>query len=646
MENTIQNDAIAWLKQHENKDLLRFLTCGSVDDGKSTLIGRLLYNSKMIYEDQLAVFEKDNKKHGHAGENLDFALLVDGLAAEREQGITIDVAWRYFSTDKRKFIIADTPGHEQYTRNMATGASSCQLSIILIDARKGVLEQTKRHSLICHLLGIKQFVIAINKMDLVDWSEDSFNKIKSSYMGFIKELEGHEDIDIQFIPISALGGDNITQISQASPWYQGNHLLGLLEEAKTIEDKISSQFRFPVQYVNRPDINFRGFAGTIAGGAISVGDEILALPSKRTSKVERIVTMDGDLTTAIAGQAVTLTLADEIDISRGDMLAFSQQAPSLAKEIHTDIVWMQDNPLRIGQLYRLRFATAEVQGMVKEIKYRLNINTLNQNDAESVSLNEIARVVIELTSYVPLDTYRGNRETGSFIFIDRLTNATAGAGMVYHIGRSQKITQKSENVVWHDYQITKKARAELKGQKPRVLWFTGLSGSGKSTIANLVEQHLFNRGRHTYLLDGDNVRHGLNKNLSFTEEDRIENIRRVAEVSKLMVDSGLIVLATFISPFRSDRHIARDLFEKGEFIEVYIDTPLEVCESRDPKGLYEKARAGKIANFTGISSPYEAPHQAEIHIKTEGLTAEECAKQVISWLHHDRESMSMHGGFI
>lgn len=632
MENMTELDVVAWLKQHEDKDLLRFLTCGSVDDGKSTLIGRLLYNSKMIYEDQLATFEKDNKKHGHAGEELDFALLVDGLAAEREQGITIDVAWRYFSTDKRKFIIADTPGHEQYTRNMATGASSCQLAIILVDARKGVLDQTRRHSLICSMLGIKQLIIAINKMDLMDWSQEVFDKIKDDYLAFSKELDGYEDIDFQFVPISALKGDNITEKSDNMPWYQGDHLLGLLENANTIETSVTSQFRFPVQYVNRPNINFRGFAGTVAGGKVRVGDTLLALPSGRSSKVERIVTMDGDLPSAIAGQAVTITLADEIDISRGDMLAFSDHAPSLAREIYANVVWMQDNPLKVGQLYRFRFATSEVQGTVKEIKYRLNINNMEKVDADMLGLNEIARVVIDLASPVPLDTYRGNRETGSFIFIDRLTNATAGAGMVHRIGRAHAAQQKSQNVVWHDYQVNKNARAELKGQKPKVLWFTGLSGSGKSTIANIVEQRLFNRGRHTYLLDGDNVRHGLNKNLGFNEEDRIENIRRVAEVSKLMVDSGLIVLATFISPFRSDRHIARELFEKGEFIEVYIDTPLEVCESRDPKGLYQKARDGKIANFTGISSPYEAPHNPEIRIKTDGLSPEECADQVLIWL--------------
>ncbi len=628
-------DVVAWLKQHEDKDLLRFLTCGSVDDGKSTLIGRLLYNSKMIYEDQLASFEKDNQKHGHAGDSLDFALLVDGLAAEREQGITIDVAWRYFSTENRKFIIADTPGHEQYTRNMATGASACQLAIILVDARKAVLNQTRRHSLICNLLGIKQLIIAINKMDLKNWSEDVYEQIKSDYIAFASELENFEDLDIQFVPISALKGDNITEKSENMLWYQGKTLLGLLEAASTIEDYNPSQFRFPVQYVNRPDINFRGFAGTIANGEVCVGDEVLALPSGRSSKVTHIATMDGQINKARYGQAVTLTLADEIDISRGDMLAFADKAPSLAREVQADIVWMQDEALKIGHLYRFRFATAEVQGVIKKVNYQLNINNLEKIEAENITLNEIARVTIELTIPTPLDTYRGCRETGSFIIIDRLTNATAGAAMVARIGRVHKAQQKASNVVWHDYGVNKQARAELKNQKPLVLWFTGLSGSGKSTVANIVEQRLFNKGKHTYLLDGDNVRHGLNKNLSFAEHDRIENIRRVAEVSKLMADAGLVVLATFISPFRSDRHMARELFEKNEFIEVYIDTPLEICEKRDPKGLYQKARKGEIVDFTGISSPYEAPQQPEIHLKTADKSPEECADEILYWLENN-----------
>ncbi len=627
-----QLDVVAWLKQHEDKDLLRFLTCGSVDDGKSTLIGRLLYNSKMIYEDQLASFEEDNQRHGHAGQDLDFALLVDGLAAEREQGITIDVAWRYFSTENRKFIIADTPGHEQYTRNMATGASACQLAIILVDARKGILDQTRRHSLICNLLGIKQLIIAVNKMDLKDWSQDVYEQIKADYLAFAAELENFEDLDIQFAPISALKGDNITESSTNMAWYKGLTLLGLLENATTTEDYNRAQFRFPVQYVNRPDIHFRGFAGTIANGEVSVGDEVLALPSGRSSKVARIVTMDGDLQTARYGQAVTLTLEDEIDISRGDMLAFADQAPSLAREVQADIVWMQDDPLKTGHLYRFRFATAEVQGVVKEINYKLNINSLTKLEGEVVGLNEIARITVELTTLVPLDTYRGCRETGSFIIVDRLTNATAGAAMVARIGRVHKTQQKASNIVWHNYGVNKQARAELKSQKPLVLWFTGLSGSGKSTVANVVEQRLFNRGKHTYLLDGDNVRHGLNKNLSFAAHDRVENIRRVAEVSKLMTDAGLVVLATFISPFRSDRHIARELFEENEFVEVYIDTPLEICEQRDPKGLYQKARKGEIADFTGISSPYEAPQQPEIHVKTAEKTPEECADVILTWL--------------
>ncbi len=628
-------DVRAWLKNHENKDLLRFLTCGSVDDGKSTLIGRLLYNSKMIYEDQLATLEKDNKKHGHAGDSLDFSLLVDGLAAEREQGITIDVAWRYFSTDTRKFIIADTPGHEQYTRNMATGASNCQLAIILIDARKGVLTQTRRHSLICHLLGIKQLIIAINKMDLMNYDQNVFETIKKDYIQFTKQLEHHEDLDIKFVPISALNGDNITEKSDQMSWYEGDHLLGLLETAHTIDTLQDAPFRFPVQYVNRPDINFRGFSGNITSGKIHKGDTVLIMPSMKTSTIDRIVTMDGDLQKAVAGQAVTLTLTDEIDISRGDMITVNTASPSLTTEITANIVWMQDTPLQEGRLYRARFAAGEALATIKSIKYALDVNSMEKSTITQAGLNSIIQAQISFNQRIPLETYRGTKATGSFILIDRDTHATAGAAMVTKINR-EETPKLATDVVWHNYQIDCKARSELKAQKPKVLWFTGLSGSGKSTIANIVEQRLFNMGKHTYLLDGDNVRHGLNKNLSFSGQDRIENIRRVAEVSRLMYDAGLITLATFISPFRSDRHMARELFNKGDFIEIYIDTPLEICEQRDPKGLYKKARKGEITDFTGISSPYEAPYNSEIHIKTEGLTPEECAEQILKQLEQAR----------
>ncbi len=624
-------DVRTWLKNHENKDLLRFLTCGSVDDGKSTLIGRLLYNSKMIYEDQLSALEKDNEKHGHAGDELDFSLLVDGLAAEREQGITIDVAWRYFSTDTRKFIIADTPGHEQYTRNMATGASGCQLAIILIDARKGVLTQTRRHSLICHLLGIKQLIIAVNKMDLMDYDQHTFDAIIRDYHNFIKQLKFHEDLDLQFVPISALKGDNITEKSPHMDWYKDDHLLGLLENASTIDVLQNAPFRFPVQYVNRPNIDFRGFAGTITSGRIHCGDEILAMPSMQYSTIDRIVTMDGELQEAAAGQAITITLKDEIDISRGDMITVPTAAPSLATEVTTNIVWMQKEPLKEGRLYRARFAAAEALATISKIHYVLDVNTMEKSEAQQAGLNSIVKATVCFNTRIPLETYRGTKSTGSFILIDRDSHSTAGAVMVTKINR-EELSKNSSDVVWHNYQIDRSARAELKAQKPKVLWFTGLSGSGKSTIANLVEQRLFNMGRHTYLLDGDNVRHGLNKNLGFSGIDRIENIRRVAEVSRLMYDAGLIVIATFISPFRSDRHMARELFDMGDFIEIYIDTPLHICEQRDPKGLYKKARKGEIAHFTGISSPYEAPYHSEIRIKTEGLTPEECAEQILKKL--------------
>jgi bifunctional enzyme CysN/CysC len=594
-----------------------------VDDGKSTLIGRLLYDSKMIFEDQLAALEADSKKVGTQGGDLDFALLVDGLAAEREQGITIDVAYRFFSTDKRKFIVADTPGHEQYTRNMVTGASTADLAVILIDARKGVLTQTRRHSYLVSLIGIRKVVLAINKMDLVGYSHEVFDTIVAEYRDFARQI-GLEDIVA--IPVSGLKGDNITAPSGQTPWYHGPTLMAYLETVE-IEDRVQHQpFRLPVQWVNRPNLDFRGFAGTIVGGTVSPGDKVKVLPSGRESRVARIVTMDGDLDRAVAGQSVTLTLEDEVDVSRGDVLATADAPPAVADQFETTIIWMADEPMLPGRPYWMKIGTRQVSATITEPKYKVNVNTLEHLAAKKLALNEIGVCNVSLDHAIAFDPYAENRDTGGFILIDRLTNATVGAGLVHFALR------RSQNIHWQALDINKGSRAALKGQKPCVLWFTGLSGAGKSTIANLVEKQLHALGRHTYLLDGDNVRHGLNRDLGFTDADRVENIRRVAEVAKLMTEAGLIVMVSFISPFRAERRMARSLFGEGEFFEVHVDTPLAVAESRDVKGLYKKARRGELKNFTGIDSPYEAPEHPEIYLDTGKTSPEDSATAIVDGL--------------
>jgi bifunctional enzyme CysN/CysC len=621
VSDLIAEDIGAYLKQHEHKSLLRFITCGSVDDGKSTLIGRLLYESKMLFEDQLAALEADSKKVGTQGGDLDFALLVDGLAAEREQGITIDVAYRFFSTDRRKFIVADTPGHEQYTRNMVTGASTADLAIILVDARYGVQTQTRRHSFLVSLIGIKRVVVAINKMDLVGYSEATFRRIEDDYRAFAAQL-GLEDIVT--IPMSALRGDNITAASEAMPWYHGPNLMAYLETVEVDQKRrLKSPFRLPVQWVNRPNLDFRGFTGTIAGGSITPGAAIRVQPSGRTSTVKRIVTADGDLPRAIAGQAVTLVLDDEVDISRGDVISTKDAPAEVADQFETTIVWMQDEPMMPGRAYLMKIGARTVTATVSEIKYKINVNTLEHLAAKQLALNEIAVCTLSIDRPIAFDPYESVRETGGFILIDRISNHTIGAGMLRFALR------RSHNIHMQHVDVDKATRGAMKGQRPCVLWFTGLSGAGKSTLANQIEKRLNTMGRHTYLLDGDNVRHGLNKDLGFTEADRVENIRRVGEVAKLMVDAGLIVLTAFISPFRSERRMARGLLEDGEFIEIFIDTPIAVAEERDPKGLYKKARRGEIKNFTGIDSPYEAPENAEIRVDTSDRDIDQTVDEIM-----------------
>jgi bifunctional enzyme CysN/CysC len=612
-----------YLERQEHKSLLRFITCGSVDDGKSTLIGRLLYDSKLVFEDHLATLEVDSKKVGTQGGELDFALLVDGLAAEREQGITIDVAYRFFSTERSKFIVADTPGHEQYTRNMVTGASTADLAVVLIDARKGVLTQTRRHSYLVSLLGIRHVVLAVNKIDLVDYSQDVFEQIESDYREFASQIGLN---DVTCIPMSALVGDNITEVGPNMPWYQGVPLITHLENVKVDNELQSLPFRMPVQWVNRPDLDFRGFSGQIAGGSVRPGDSVRILPSGRASTVERIVTYDGDLEEAVAGQSVTITLTDEIDVSRGDVIATSSAPPAVADQFEAHIVWMDDHEMLPGRPYLLKIGARTVSATLAQPKYKVNVNTLEHVAAKTLELNEIGVCNINLDRPVPFDPYVENRDMGGFILIDRFTNATVAAGLLHFALR------RSDNVHWQAIEVDKEAHALQKGQKPCVVWFTGLSGSGKSTIANIVEQKLFERGRHSYLLDGDNVRHGLNKDLGFTDADRVENIRRVSEVSGLMVDAGLIVLVSFISPFISERRMARERVEAGEFIEVYVNTPLEVAEQRDPKGLYLKARSGELTNFTGIDSPYEAPESPELTVDTTTMSAEEAADVVVAYL--------------
>ena len=623
VSDMIATDIEAYLHAHEHKSLLRFITCGSVDDGKSTLIGRLLYDSKMLFEDQLAALEADSKKVGTQGGELDFALLVDGLAAEREQGITIDVAYRFFSTDQRKFIVADTPGHEQYTRNMVTGASTADLAVILIDARKGVLTQTRRHSYLVSLIGIRKVVLAINKMDLVGYAQDTFDTIVEAYREFAKQVGIEEFVAI---PVSGLRGDNITAPSEHTPWYHGPTLMGYLETVEIEDAARERPLRLPVQWVNRPNLDFRGFAGTLASGSVRPGERVRVLPSGRESTVTRIVTMDGDLDRAVAGQSVTLTLADEIDISRGDVIAKPEHLPGVADQFEAVVVWMADEPMLPGRPYWLKTGTKQVAATITEPKYKVNVNTLERLATKKLELNEIGVCNLSLDQPIAFDPYVECRETGSFILIDRLTNATVGAGMIHFALR------RSQNIHWQALDVNRRSRATIKGQRPAVLWLTGLSGAGKSTIANLVEKKLHALGKHTYLLDGDNVRHGLNRDLGFTDADRVENIRRVAEVSRLMVDAGLLVLVSFISPFRAERRMARALFEPGEFHEIHVDTPLALAETRDPKGLYKKARRGELKNFTGIDSPYEAPESPEIYVDTTRNAPEQSAEAIVEYL--------------
>ena len=620
----IAEDILAYLDKHQHKTMLRFITCGSVDDGKSTLIGRLLYDSKMIFEDQLAALEADSKRVGTQGAEIDFALLVDGLAAEREQGITIDVAYRFFSTEKRKFIVADTPGHEQYTRNMVTGASTADLAVILIDARKGVLTQTRRHSYLAHLIGIRHIVLAVNKMDLIGYSQARFDEIVAEYREFAASIGIG---DFVAMPISGFKGDNITAPSPNTPWYSGP---SLVEHLETVEvDSATDQakpFRMPVQWVNRPNLDFRGFSGLIAGGTVKPGDAVRVLPSGKTSTVSRIVTLDGDLDGAVAGQSVTICLADEIDCSRGDVIATADQPPQAADQFEATIVWMDDDAMLVGRSYWLKLGTQTVSVTVQQPKYTVNVNTLEHLACKTLELNAIGVAEIATDKPLVFEPYAESRTLGGFILIDKLTNRTVGAGMLHFALR------RAQNVHWQATDITREVHASLKNQKPKVLWFTGLSGSGKSTIANEVEKRLNLMNRHTFLLDGDNVRHGLNRDLGFTEADRIENIRRVGEVAKLMADAGLIVLTAFISPFRAEREMVRKMLPEGEFVEIFVDTPLEVAEARDVKGLYKKARSGTLKNFTGIDSPYEPPEDPDIRVNTVEMTPEEAAEHIVRQL--------------
>ena len=620
-EAAIAQDIEGYLARHRDKDLLRFITCGSVDDGKSTLIGRLLYDSKMIFDDQLSALEADSKRVGTQGQEIDFALLVDGLAAEREQGITIDVAYRFFTTERRKFIVADCPGHEQYTRNMVTGASTADLAVILIDARKGVLVQTRRHSYLCHLLGIRHFVLAVNKMDLVDYNQARFDEIVADYTAFASSI-GMDSFTA--IPISGFKGDNVTERSATTPWYAGPVLIDYLETVSLEQDaQQDASFRLPVQWVNRPNLDFRGFAGQIASGTVKPGDAVRVLPSGRTTTVARVVAAGGDLDHAVVGESVTLTFADEIDCSRGDVIAAADAPPEVADQFEATLVWMDDQPLLPGRGYWLKLGTQTVSATLQQPKYAINVNTLEHLAAKTLELNAIGVAELATDKPIVFEPYAQSKVLGGFILIDKLTNRTVAAGMLNFSLR------RAQNVHWQPTDIARADHAALKNQKPRVLWFTGLSGSGKSTIANAVEKRLNLMNRHTFLLDGDNVRHGLNKDLGFTEADRIENIRRVGEVAKLMADAGLIVLTAFISPFRAERDMVRAMLPEGEFIEIFVDTPLEVAEARDVKGLYKKARSGALKNFTGVDSPYEPPEHPEIRVNTVEMTVDEAADAII-----------------
>ncbi|WP_216916577.1 sulfate adenylyltransferase subunit CysN [Nocardia noduli] len=623
-DDLVATDIEEYLRRHQHKSMLRFLTCGSVDDGKSTLIGRLLYDSKLVFSDHMAELERDSKTIGTQGGDLDFALLVDGLAAEREQGITIDVAYRFFSTERRKFIVADTPGHEQYTRNMVTGASTADLAVILIDARKGVLTQTLRHSYLVSLLGIPEVVVAVNKLDLVGYSQQRFDEIEAEYRAFADSVGL---ADVVCIPISALAGDNIVAPSPNTAWYTGPTLIGHLETVQVADRRARGAFRLPVQWVNRPNPDFRGFSGQIVGGTTHPGDRVRVLPSGRESTVARIVTADGDLDTAVADQSVTLVLADDIDVSRGDVITGADDAARLADQFEAQLVWMSDEPMLPGRAYLLKLATATAVAQVAQPKYAINVNSLEHRAARTLRLNEIGVVNLHLDRQIPFDPYTDNRDMGAFILIDRITQDTVAAGML------QFALRRADNIHWQSVEVGKASRALGKGQRPAVVWFTGLSGAGKSTIANAVEKRLHEQGFHTYLLDGDNVRHGLNADLGFTDADRVENIRRVVEVARLLADAGLIVLASFIAPFRAERQRARERIGSDEFFEVHVDAPLEVAEARDHKGLYAKARRGELANFTGIDSPYEAPVSPELHLNADGAhDPDRLADQVIACL--------------
>ena len=620
----IATDIESYLKSHEEKSLLRFITCGSVDDGKSTLIGRMLYESHMLFDDQLSSLKADSKKVGTQGEEIDFALLVDGLAAEREQGITIDVAYRFFSTDKRKYIVADTPGHEEYTRNMATGASTADVAIILVDAEQGVLTQTRRHSFIVSMVGVKKVLLAINKLDLVNYSEEIYDKIVSDYQEFAQTALDIESITS--IPISALIGDNVVKKSENTPWYNGQTIMEYLETVEISNQKILQSFRMPVQWVNRPNSNFRGFSGLISSGEINSGDKIRILPGGQTSTIKSIVTWGGNLTTAKAGQSVTIILDDEIDVSRGDVITTSEDPCSEADQFQARILWMNENPMMPGRQYLLKSNSQSAMLTLGRLKHRIDVNTLDHLPAKTLELNEIGVCNISLDKRIAFDSYDKNQTMGGFIVIDRLSNNTVGMGLIDFALR------RSENIHWQKMDVSQESRAEQKSQVPKIIWFTGLSGSGKSSIANILEKKLQSLGRHTITLDGDNIRHGINRDLGFTDADRVENIRRVGEVAKLMLNSGLICITSFISPFESERKMVRSLVSENEFIEVFVDTPLSVCEQRDVKGLYAKARSGEIPNFTGISSPFEKPINPEIRIDTLNISAEEAADQIIEFL--------------